>query len=217
MNNFLKILPWVLSVVLIFLLWLKSCKGDKTEPEIIKVEVPAQSGTFEPQQPIHENSGDSTIIKWKEIEIKVPNPINDSLAIAYQKLSDSLTVAQAEIERYKMYLDAIQIKDFSSHFEDEFLDLTISGKVQGEVKSIFPKYTIKPRTIQTEITPEKTVFRLLGGIEFGNNTLLNDFRYKANLGFQNAKGNIFMLSYERHNLQNYIWAEYDFSILEVKR
>lgn len=207
--------PIAIAALLIFIFF-KSCGNENLEPKIIEVKVPAQAGEFEPQQPIH-SDGKDTIIRWKEIEIRVPNPVNDSLAIAYQKLSDSLNAAQAEIERYKMYLDAIQIRDFESYFEDEYLKLTISGQVQGKIKSIKPEYTIKPRTATTSIDPEKSVFRLLGGVEFGNNTLLNDFRYKANIGFQNAKGNIFSLSYERWNSQHYIWVGYDFSIFSIER
>lgn len=215
-----KAIPYILIAALLFILFLQNFEGGKNkinEPQTIEVDIPEVSGDFEPQKPMHSNTGDSIVIKWKEKEILVPNPVNDSLAIAYQKLSDSLTSAQAEIERYKMYLNAIQIRDFESYFEDEYLELTITGKVQGKVKSIKPQYTIKERTVETQVQPKQTVFRLLGGLEFGNNTSFNDFRYKANLGFQNRKGNIFSLGYERYNGQDYIFAAYDFSIFQIRR
>lgn len=213
-----KAIPYILIAALLFILFLQNCEGGKNkinEPQTIEVDIPEVSGDFEPQEPVHIVPDTVYITKWKEVKIKTPNPVNDSLVIAYQKLSDSLTAAQAELERFKMYLDAVQIRDFESHFEDDFLKLTISGKVQGKVNSLKTDYTIKSRSAQ--ITPKRTIFRLLGGLEIGNNTSFNEFRYKVNLGFQNAKGNIFGASYERWNGQDYVWARYEFSIFSIKR
>ncbi len=208
-----KSIPYIIIAILVFFLFMKSCGKEKSEPKIIEVEVPEKSGSFEPKEPTYIKTDTAIEVKWKEKVIKVPSPVNDSLVNAYKALADSLNAAQAELARYKMYLDAIQIRDFTSHFEDEYLDLTISGKVQGHIKSIQPDYTIKSRTINDTINPVKTTFRVLAGLEFGNNTSFGDFRYKANIGFQNTKGNIFSLGYERWNGQDYIWVGYEFSVL----
>lgn len=206
-----KLIQPIIIAGLIILLFLKSCGNEKSEPQIIEVEVPAQSGEFEPQTPKVITKTDTFYkIKWKEVEVEVPNPVNSDLLEKYETAKDSL-------ERYKMYVDAIQIKYFESYFEDEYLSLTVTGKVQGEIKSIKPKYTIKTRTTETTIAPEQTVFRLLGGVEFGNNTSLNDFRYKFNLGFQNAKGNVISASYEKWNGVDYYWIGYDFSIFSIEK
>jgi len=205
-----KLIQPIIIAGLIILLFFKTCGKGDTEPKIIEVEVPAQSGEFEPQTPIHIVSDTIYITKWKEVKVETTNPVNTELAEKYQTAKDSL-------ERYRMYVDAIQIRDFESYFEDEYLELTISGKVQGEIKSIKPEYTIKSRTTETTISPKQTVFRLLGGVEFGNNTSLNDFRYKFNLGFQNAKGNVISASYEKWNGVDYYWLGYDVSIFSFEK
>lgn len=214
-----KSIPYIIIAVLVFLLWTKSCNSKKPEPKIIEVEVPAQSGDFEPKEPVHTpivhnptQSKDSIEIKWKEKE----NPINQKLIQENRQLLAKYKNAKDSLKRYKMYVQAVQLRDFQTHFEDDYIDLTISGKVQGKIKSIKPKYTIKPRTATKKIYPEQTVFRLLGGVEFGNNTLLNDFRYKFNLGFQNAKGNILSVSYEKWNNIDYYWIGYDISIFSIE-
>lgn len=211
-----NIVLYAIIALLTFLLFMEGC-GEDPEPQIIEVEVPAVSGDFEPEKPVHEEGKDTTIVKWKDKIVKVPNPINDSLAIAYQELSDSLDATETELERYKMYLNAIQIRDFESHFEDDYLDLTISGKVQGEVKSIKPEYTIKEREAETTITPKQTALRVLGGFEVGNNTLFDDIWFKANLGLQNAKGDIWTVGWAKNNGKDYYFLGYDFSIWNIKK
>ena len=85
------------------------------------------------------------VTKWKTVEIKTQNPVNDSLALAYQIQTDSL-------ERYKMYLRSIEIREFTSIFEDDFIKIDINGKVQGDVKYLQPTYHIKEREITLKNT-----------------------------------------------------------------
>ena len=81
------------------------------------------------------------VTKWKTIEVKTQNPVNDSLALAYTKQSDS-------IKRFKMYLQSIEINEFTSFFEDDFIKIDINGEVQGSVNYIQPTYTIKEKDIR---------------------------------------------------------------------
>ena len=205
MINWHKLIPYIIIAVLAAVLWFKGC-----EKETIKVKVPEVIGDFEPQKPEYIIEKDTVYItKWKTktntIEVPTKNPVNDSLVLAYQQAQDSL-------ERFKQYLEAIQIRSFSNTFEDEYLDLTISGKVQGKLLSLKPDYKIKERTIETEAP---TNLRLLAGFEIGNSTLFNDFRYKVNIGLQNASGNIYRFGYAKENvIGHYFWLGYDFSLLK---
>ena len=200
-----KSIPYIIIALLAAFLLFRECNR---ETKTITVTVPAVEGEFEPQKPVYITETDTVYItRWKEHEIFTPNPVNDSLAIAYQEAQDSLV-------RYKMYVDAIQIRTFENVFEDEFLKLTLTGEVQGELRYIKPEYKIKEREIDVEV-PE-TRFRLLAGGEIGNNTTFSDLRYKINVGLQNQKGGIYRLGYARENFQDIIWVGYDFSILNLK-
>ncbi|HET8885874.1 MAG TPA: hypothetical protein VFM70_05920 [Salinimicrobium sp.] len=204
-----KTWTYIVIAILLLILFFKGCDSEPKK-KTIEVKVPEITAELPEQKPEHKNAKDPVEVKWKEKVIEVPNPVNEELAIAYQKAKDSL-------ERYKMYLDAIQMREFISEYEDDNLKLTLTGMVQGEVQSIKPTYTIKERTATAEVEEKETVFRLLGGVEFGNNTMLNDFRYKANLGFQNAKGNILRGSFSNENGINYIYLGYDISIFQIRR
>lgn len=206
---YLKILPYAIIAILVFVLFFKGC-GKETET--ITVKVPEVSGDFEEQGPEYIIKRDTIYVtKWKTktktVEIETPNPVNDSLAIAYQNIKDSLG-------RYKLYLDAIQIKTFENTFEDEYLKLSLTGRVQGDLLGITPKYTIKEREIETEIESAKLRFLLGGGI--GNNLNFNDFTYRGNLGLQNAKGNIIRAGYSKMRGEDYIFLEYDFSLFQIE-
>lgn len=133
----------------------------------------------------------------------------------YQVLEDSLTEKEAEYKRLLMFLSAIQIREYSQTFDDSLVKIVVFGKVQGEIREMQANYTIKPTKVKAK--QKQTVFRLLAGLEFGNNLQFNDFLYKANLGFQNAQGNIIRGGYEKSNNQDYIFIGYDFSVFKIKK
>jgi len=205
-TNWIKLIPYVIIAILLFVLFFKRC-GDRGSNTI---ETPEIEGDFEEQEPIYITDTDTVYVtKWETltdtIEVKTNNPVNDSLAIAYQSAKDSL-------ERYKLYLSAIQIKTFKNTFEDEYLKLSLTGRVQGDLLGITPKYTIKSQEIEV---PETSLRFLIGG-GIGNNLDFNDFTYRVNLGLQNAKGNIIRVGYSRIRSQDYIFLGYDVSIFEVR-
>jgi hypothetical protein len=200
----LKYLGWLL---LFIFLWLKGCSNESKQTT--KVKTPEVKGVFETKKPEHipaewpKKDQEKPIIQWKDKEIPVENPVNIELAQKYVMAKDS-------IERLNLYLKAIQLNKFSSNFEDENLSLNINGIVRGEVQEITPNYTIKAK----EIPQKETTFRLLSGIELGNNTKLDNFSVKGNLMFQNRKGNIISTSFDT---QQTIWVGYNFSIFSIKK
>jgi hypothetical protein len=100
---------------------------------------------------------------------------------------------------------------FESNFEDEYLKLKINGILAGgEVKEITPTYTIKER----KVNAPQTKFRLLAGVEIANTPTFDKPLFNANLGFQNAKGNILRFGYDS---EKRITVGYDFSIFSIKK
>lgn len=202
-----KYLGWVLLFVA---LWFRGCEATPT-PVTAKVIVPEVKGKFAPIKPNHTNvkgpekDQEKPVIQWKDKIITIENPLNIDLANKYIMAKDS-------IERLNLYLKSIELKKFSSHFDDEFLTLNIDGIVQGEVQEITPSYTIKKREIQ--VKPKETVFRVLGGLEVGNNVNLDNFAVKGNLLFQNKKGNLFSGSFDTNQT---IWIGYNASIFSIKK
>ena len=206
-------LGWVLAVVFGVALLFKTC-GKSTET--VDVNVPEQSGEFDEQEPIYITKRDTVYItKWRTktdtIEIETQNPVNDSLAKAYADLQGEF---DASFRRYEMYLDAIQIRNFENTFEDEYLKIVMSGRVQGDLLGIKPKYTIKERTVQTEV--ESAKLRVLIGGDLGNNTSFDNFLFRPRLSIQNAKGNILSASYSKIANQDYFFVGYDFSLFQLK-
>ena len=197
----IKLIPYVVIAFLVLVFFFKGC-GERGSTTITTPEI---EGDFEEQEPIYIKGKDSIITKWKTKEIKTPNPVNDSLAIAYKGAKDSL-------ERYKLYLSAIQIKTFKNTFEDKYLKLSLTGRVQGDLLGITPKYTIKSQEIEV---PETSLRFLVGG-GIGNNLSFNDFTYRINLGLQNGSGNIVRGGYSRMRGQDYIFIGYDVSLFEVR-
>jgi len=198
-------------IVHMILVWFGTCSPDPIKPTAQKVTVPAISGKFEPQKPKHipvkgpEKDQKKPIIKWKDKEVIVENPLNTELVEQYVKAKDS-------IERLNLYLKSIKLNSFSSKFEDENLLLNLNGTVRGEVQEITPSYTIKKREV--EIKPKETVFRLLAGAEVGSSIIVPKLNFKANLMFQNRKGDVISGSYDTDQT---VWIGYNKSIFNIKR
>jgi hypothetical protein len=146
--------------------------------------------------------------KFLQGQIDVLIAENKALQQYYNEASDSLKQA--------LYNKAIEIKSFNQDFEDDKLKITTSGLVRGEIQSLKLDYTIKPQIIELPRQKE-TFLRVLVGGGLGINKELNQPVWKANLGFQNRKGNIVKGSFQKIGNQDYFMAEYDFSIFNWKR
>lgn len=207
------VLPWSLVAALLFILWSKSC--EPKEPEKITITVPKIEGEMDRQEPSYVPPPDTVYVtKWwtaeREIKIETQNPVNDSLATAYQNVKDSL-------ERYKLYLNAIQIRKFKNTFEDENLDLTITGEVQGELRYLKPDYTIKEQQLEIPDPTKKTYLRFLVGAEIQSSVNLEGLNFSAGVGVQNSKGHIFKVGYSKIADRDYFTAGYYISLLNLRR
>jgi len=206
----------VIVVLLIFLF--RSCQGNEESTVTAKVVVPEVKGKFEAKKPVS-----VPIVKWsnlttlknstsKEI-LQVENPINKKLISENEKLKKDFAKANDSIKQLS-FNKAIQLNKFSTKFEDENLVLNIDGIVQGEVKEITPNYKIKEKKIEVPVKVKETVFRLLAGVEVGNTTQLDAFKLRANIMFQNRKGNIISGSFDTNQT---VWVGYNVSIFNIKR
>lgn len=202
-----KYLGWVL---LFASLWFRGCSGNTSLPQIVKVTVPEVKGKLEAKKPVNVPIGQKVS---KGETVYKENPIDPKLLAENEKLKNDFAKANDSIKKLQ-FAKAVQLNKFSTKFEDENLLLNIDGIVQGEVKEITPNYTIKEKKIEVQVKPKETVFRLLGGMELGNNTKLDGFAAKGNLMLQNKKGNIVSGSFDTNQT---IWIGYNFSIFDIKR
>ena len=172
-----------LILILILLMWFKGCGG---VPKTITVTTPAIHGTTVAVKPetivIHDTV-------YKKIKLAADRKEIDSLIKRNVQLEVAFAMADNKEELYKK---AIELNDFNHTFEDTILKATVSGISRGTVQSIKLDYTIKPHTDVIKVP--QTRFRLLGGAEVGMTKELSKFNVKANIGLQNAKGNVFSIS-----------------------
>lgn len=207
MSSLEKVLG-IAVIILGLILFLKCCGEDQEETIII----PEKKGSFETEKPKYVDRDTTYIIKWYSDtipdSIEIPNPVNDSLITQYLNVKDSL-------DRFKLYIEAIQIRRFSNIFEDSLLKLTINGEVQGQLLSIQPDYTIKEQLVKHN--PKETVLRIFLGGEVETNENLDKNDYSLNLSLQNRKKAIYGFGYARQHGENYFKVRYDHPIFELKK
>jgi hypothetical protein len=159
------------------------------------------------------------IEKWykdQKAENKLKSDIKEmySRLLNYQEETEWMQEEFAHkdsLQKAELYRLATALKSFESNLEDEYIKLKINGILAGgEVKEITPTYTLKERNVNVP----QTKFRLLAGIGIANTPTFDKPLFNANLGFQNAKGNILRLGYDS---EQRITVGYDFSIFSIKK
>lgn len=209
-------IPYIIILVLLAIIFLMRQCDDDSEAKTFKVVVPEVKGSFKddvkPEQtPINIDSIAQLIKDTLSPKIKIikqASEKNDSLLNAYLDLKD-------KYDRYEMFEDFIQVKEFSKTFEDEYLKAEITGINRGDIESMFLDYTIKER--QMEVQNKETILRALIGLEFGNNTEFSDMRYALNFAIQNRKGNIFELEYEKYQNLDYFMLGYKQQLFKIRK
>lgn len=218
-------LKWYLGLTIIGLILIGiffGCPREKV-PATVEVTIPATTGKIKAVKPKQESITKANV-KNNPIYVNLSKKEREffqfqldsllSLTNAYEKefiYSDS-------VKKNNLYKEAIQLKSFNQPFENDKIKINASGLVRGTIESIGFDYEIKEQKINVEIPRQKeTYLRVLVGGGFGMNKELNQPVWKANLGFQNKKGNIIRGSFQKIGSQDYYLAEYDFSILNWKR
>jgi len=207
----------IVIVVLLFFLF-RSCQGNESATQTVKVIVPEVKGTFKAKKPVNEsilNKAKSPQLKKGETVYK-ENPINKKLIAENEKLKKDFAKADSTTKDV-IFEKAATLNKFSSNFEDENIIINIDGIVQGEVKEITPNYKIKEKKIEVPVKVKETVFRLLAGGAIGLNKELNQAAYQLDLNFQNRKGNMFSAEYLKIGSQEFGMIGYKHSIINIKR
>lgn len=213
-KNGILYLGWILFFACLFF---RSCSGS-TSPGT-SVTIPAITKTLPADTIVkHETIKIPKWYKDTKTEKKYLKDLTEAeeRIIAYQEEIDNMQsefMWSDSIKQAKMYRLATELKKFESNFEDENLKLTINGIIAGnEVKEITPTYTIKERKIDV---PQKQVkFRMLVGGGLGNSLTFDKPIFNANVGFQNAKGNILRFSFDT---EQRIMIGYDFSLFKITK
>lgn len=207
----------VIISILMLLQFFRGCNSGKTEPKTVIVpEIKGNFNQVKPEQKAvteigqilsknKKSKNDKSNDEFLQKQINQLLQENKQLNDAYANASDSL--------RNTLYNKAIEIKSFNHDFENDTIKITANGLVRGEIQTIGLDYKIKSRKL--EIKPEKQTFlRVLVGFEIGNNKSLDNFSTKANLGFQNRKGNLLTISADTDQR---FYIGYNFSILNLKK
>jgi len=184
------------AICLIIIFFLLQCEGEKEIIEVpvrIEVPVPGIAGKTD------------TIYIPKPVRVEVPEKGMDKLLDAYSATQDSL-------ERLKMFVDAITVREYSNTFEDDTIKIDTWSKVRGELLAQSNEYFIKPRTIQldTVIEIQKPAFNALflyGGTKYHFGT--QSVAFEAKLIFKNKRDNLLSIGVDS---DGYISGGYGFKL-----
>jgi len=172
-TQFYRITTIISIVIILFLL---NCQGEK---DIIKVPV-----RIEVPIPGVEGKTD-TIYVPKPILVEAPKETDTHLE-AYLATKDSL-------ERLRLYLDAITIREYRNEFEDDTIKIDTWSRVRGELLAQSNEYYIKPRTIAFDTVidvqiPQFNELFLYGGGKYS--FIDKSMGFEAKLIFKNKKNNL---------------------------
>jgi hypothetical protein len=214
----------VLAIVFIIAFLFRKCNSDYNKLKSnnkVTIVIPAKNREFKQVVPEQKVITIQKIVKGETTLVLDPKyrKKNDSLL----KVIDNLIAENNELiknfkgsngnVRNSMYENAIKLKSFEKVFDDSLVNIKFNGIVRGDVKSISSSYTIKQQSVKVK----ETKFRFLTGLEVGSNIKTPELTYKLNLMGQNAKANIYEVSLQNVNNQNYIMAGFNYSLFTVKK
>lgn len=191
MNRERVVYVTIIVGLIIALLTMVKCDDDTTSTKIttkpVQVTIPSQQGGFkEPtnQDELPATKPDTVFIGG--VPIYIPSPIDTELKTELER-------AKTFEDKYYVLLEASRKRNYSSKFEDEFVDIHAESSVFGKLDSLKLSYTLKPREVTvTETTIEKTVvkkdpFGWLAGGGVKQNLETKQLKYEANLGIRLGK------------------------------
>lgn len=203
---------YLFLAIVFAVLWLRGC-GAPQATRLVKVDVPEVKGTFKPQKPIN-----TPVVKTSYLPKNDKSYFNKSKKAIVQnepvvKNDTKITIDTSSIVKEPCEQ---QLNNFSTKFENDDIELNIEGVAEGTVKEITPSYKIKKKTIEVPVKVKETVLRVLVGAEVGVQTSLemNKLPLKANLMFQNRKGNIWSASIDNNQTA---WIGFNVTIFNWKK
>lgn len=205
-KNYIKWAGWPL---LVLVLWFNGCGNDGSDTDV--VTIPERKGSFAPvlnPEPLPAPEKEYVYryinkVTHDTVKVKVQNPVNIELLEKFEQLGAN---------KDSLYLDAIGQRNYEIVQEDSLLRTVNKIKTQGTVLSFQQDYTIKPQKVA--VPSKEVTFRMLAGLEVGNTAAFDNFNAKANVMFQNKRGDIFNAGYDTEQRW---WAGYARSIFAVKK
>lgn len=205
-------------ILLFLVLWFKGCGGPST-PSVTTITIPAITKTLPADTVIkHQIVEVNKMVRDRNAEKKYLKDLSEAeqRIIAYQEEIDNMQsefMWSDSIKQAEMFRLATELKKFESNFEDENLKLTINGIIGGnKIKEITPTYTIKAKKV--DVSQKQVKFRMLVGGGLGNALTFDKPLFNANVGFQNAKGNVLRFSFDT---EQRIMIGYDFSLFKITK
>lgn len=212
MNNKTNIGIGVIILLLILSFFVGRCtKNSDTKIIETKVTVPEKQGSFK---------SDSTILV--PIQTKEVSKIIYKDSILYvptinQDLVDKYLSTQEELDKLKLYTDAVKINKYETVFDNKDLKLTIRSKTEGKLLELNPEYIIKEQTVPISVEipkPKEKIFSLNIGAGFNTTKDLAKIDPSIHLDFVNKKGNILSTSY---SVDGVIGVKYSIPLFSIKK
>lgn len=207
-------------ILLFLVLWFKGCGASASGTTTLTI--PSITKVF-PTDTIIEHKV-VEVEKWYKDKSKEEKLQKDVMEMYdriknYQEEIDNMQsefMWSDSIKKAEMFRLATELKEFNENYEDVNFKLNIKGFIgANKIKEFTPTITSKEKEI--DVVQKQVNFRMLAGGGIGINKELNQGTWKANVGFQNKKGNIIRGSFQRIGNQDYYLAEYDFSIFKITK
>ena len=181
------IYPITIAILLSYIFLQNSCSQPNSAQKK-EVIIPERKGEFKKLTvQINHKSKDSIVFR-KGQTIYTENPINKQLAeefIKLQKENDSLGLI-------KKYVEAVQIRKQTTVFDDKDITIEIDTEVQGELRSILPKWKVKEYKTKIDV-PVRLRPAVYVGAGLSDNKQFNNTTVELQLGLK-LKNDIFLIS-----------------------
>ena len=181
------IYPITIIILLSYIFVQQSC----SQPNIVQkkeVIIPEKKGEFKKLVVQINHKQKDSIVFRKGQTIYTENPINKQLAeefIKLQKENDSLGLI-------KKYVEAVQIRKQTTVFDDKDITIEIDTEVQGELRSILPKWKVKEYKTKIDV-PLRFRPAVYVGAGLSDNKQFNNTTLELQLGLK-LKNDIFLIS-----------------------
>lgn len=187
----------VYLVIITILICVLSFQPDKGKDFII---IPPIEGSFTKDSlvPIEKDSI-KIDVQYRDSIIEVPSNTNIKLFNDYEKAQDT-------IEQLRLYIEAIQEREYEEEFSNEDIEITARMKATGWINSVDLDYKIKERKVPLPRNPY--IFRAGPMVGVGEREL----QYKARFSIENREGII----YSTEIGKNEILVGVDFPIFKIK-
>lgn len=187
------------------------CTKDCSSKTInVPVTVPEKKGEFDTK-----DTTQLVPIQTREISKIVYNDSIIYVPTVNQHLVDKYLQTKDELDKLKLYTDAIKINSYETVFDNNDLKLIVKAKTEGKLLELKPIYTIKEQTLNVEVPkPKEKIFSLNVGAGLTTTKQLDKLDPSVHLDLINKKGNILSASY---SVDGVIGVKYSIPLFSIKK